>query len=346
MNQTALNEEFVKKYLLGDVEEAERQRLEERLLTDEEFFQDFAVLEDRLEDVLIDEYVGGEMSDSASAGFEKVFLAAPHRVEKLRLIRALQDYVNDPAPAAVETHVEVGHPSEGGVPPSWWRSLPGFLGRSSSYVTPALALALLCAVIGAAVFYSKSRRLEEELRALQQQRPPEQGVSDELARLRARNDELAADLRRIEAERRADAEPTPTPRPTHEEEQAGARKPESRRVLTPALSLLRSRAGDGQSMPELKLPAGASAVRLLLLLGTVDPADYRRFSAAVSRRDGTSIKSSTAPKPGGRGGEAHVTVTLPAGQLTSGDYIVRLSGRQAAGTDSLVGVYDFRLVRQ
>lgn len=346
MNQIAPNEEFLKKYLLGDIDEVARERLEERLLTDEEFFQDFATLEDRLEDVLIDEYVGGEMSEHTRAGFENVFLAAPHRVEKLRLVQGLHDYVNSPAVTAAETPAAVGGRRAGDATPQWWRPVPAVLGRAAPYATLILVLALISAVIGVVAFYSKSRRLEAELGALRQQQPSEQGISDELAQLRVHNAELADALRRVEAERSASAEATPTPtaRPTHETV-ARTPKPEPSRVFTLALSLVRSRAEDGQSVSELKLPTGVTILRLLLKLDTVDPNDYKSFSAAVSKRDGTPVKSSGVLKSSSGGGEPHVTMTLPAERLASGDYVVRLSGRQVGGTASLIGVYDFRVVR-
>lgn len=366
MNQISLNEDFVKKYLLGDIDEGTRQRLEERLLTDEEFFEGFSTLEDRLEDELIDEYVGGEMSERASAGFENVFLAAPHRVEKLRLVRGLHDYVNSPAPAsaaragrggadaervgliaglpAIPESAEMRHAAAtrhtGGSTPRWW-PLPPLL---SPHASLALMIALVAAIIGVGVFYAKTRRLEAELRALQQ-RTPEQSVLDELSRLRARNEELAADLRRVEAERRASTEPTPAPQ-TARETVARASQPKPLRVFSLALSLVRSRAGDGQTIPELKLPASAASLRLLLKLDAVDPADYKSFHATVSKRDRTPIKSSAVFKSGAGSGEQHVTMTLPARRLTAGDYVVRLNGRQADGTESLIGVYDFRIVRQ
>jgi hypothetical protein len=293
MNQRALNEDFVKKYLLGDIDEVARQRLEERLLTDEEFFQEFAALEDRLEDTLIDEYVGGEMSARASADFESVFLAAPHRVEKLRLVRGLHEYVNLPAPAAAAGMPEEESPrAPTDTAPRWW-PFPSFINPARPYVSLALVLALLSATIGAAMFYAKSRRLEAELGALRSQRPAEQGTSDELSRLRARNEELAADLRqaderlnaelrREEAEGRGAAAPTPTTEPARET--ASQTKPA--RVVALALSLGGTRAGDGQAMPERELPADATGLRLTLNLDTVDPGDYQSFRDAgrVRRR--------------------------------------------------------------
>lgn len=368
MNQISLNEDFVKKYLLGDIDEVSRRRLEERLLTDEDFFEDFAALEDRLEDELIDEYVGGEMSERASAGFENVFLVAPHRVEKFRLVRGLHDYVNAPDPvpdaagvgrdAASDERAGLGAgrpaavqgsagaadaaaaPRAEGMSPQWW-PLPLFLGPRASL---ALTLALLCTMIGTAVFYARSRRLETELRALRQG-PPEQGVLDELARLRARNEELTADLRRAESERDTGAEPTPTARPERETV-ARAPQPQPARVYTLALSLARSRAADGQTIPEQELPANATGLKLLLKLEGIDPADYKGFSVAVSKRDGTPVKSNAVSRPVSAGGDLHLTTTLPAGQLTAGDYLIRLNGRQADGTESLIGVYDFRLIRR
>jgi hypothetical protein len=347
MNQVSLNEDFLKKYLLGDIDEVMRQQLEERLLTDEQFFQEFAALEDRLEDELIDAYVGGEMSERASANFQNIFLIAPHRVEKLRLIQGLNDYVNAPASFDVTASSGLGDTaemldaSEKRLARGWMSGLPSYLTTRASLV---LTLALVSTIIVAAAFYAKSRRLEAELVALQQ-RSPEQNVTDELSQLRARNEELTAELQRIEAARVTNAKPTPTPPITRDDTMARASQPKSSRVFSLVLSFARSRAG-GQTIPKLILPASATNLRLLLKLDDVDLGDYKTLHAAVSKRDGTPIKSSAVFKSGTANGEQHLTMTLPARRLTAGDYIVRLNGRQLDGTETLIGVYDFRLVRQ
>jgi tetratricopeptide (TPR) repeat protein len=95
MNQTINEEEAIKQYLLGRLPEDEKTRLEERLLTDDDFFERLNLAEDEL----IDEYLAGELDAENRQRFDKHFLAAPERQRKVRFSMALRKYVSaGPAP--------------------------------------------------------------------------------------------------------------------------------------------------------------------------------------------------------------------------------------------------------
>src|ERR1041384_6033454 len=87
----------VRQYLVGEVsDEAQRQQVEERLLTDGDFFQELEITEDEL----IDQYLTGALTADERRNFESHFLAAPERQRKLSFARALRKCVEA---AAVET---------------------------------------------------------------------------------------------------------------------------------------------------------------------------------------------------------------------------------------------------
>jgi hypothetical protein len=73
-------------YLLGRVTEEARIRLEEGYFQDDALMTRLEFLEDRL----IDEYVGEELSPGDRADYESRFMASPRRLEKARLSRGLR----------------------------------------------------------------------------------------------------------------------------------------------------------------------------------------------------------------------------------------------------------------
>ncbi|MGH9969810.1 MAG: CHAT domain-containing protein [Pyrinomonadaceae bacterium] len=87
------DEVTLRQYLLGQVTEAQRQVLEERLLSEDNFLQELEVIEDDL----VDHYVAGDLAVEDRQKFEEYFLAIPERVQKIKFARALKKYVSSAA---------------------------------------------------------------------------------------------------------------------------------------------------------------------------------------------------------------------------------------------------------
>jgi anti-sigma factor RsiW len=79
------DDEQIVSYLLGELDDDDRTRLEERYMRDVEYRE----LMRAVEDDLIDEYVRGELSAEQRSLFEKQFTSEPHRARKVELARAL-----------------------------------------------------------------------------------------------------------------------------------------------------------------------------------------------------------------------------------------------------------------
>src|SRR5215211_5138670 len=75
----------VRRYLLGQLEEAEQERIELRLLTDSSFAEEF----DTVVDELTDQYVTNELMDDERKRVEKYFLNTPERQQKLEFATEL-----------------------------------------------------------------------------------------------------------------------------------------------------------------------------------------------------------------------------------------------------------------
>lgn len=140
------NEEQVRRYLLGDVSEDERIRIEERLMVDGDFFDQVGLQEDEL----VDDYVDGRLSREDRSRFESLFLCAPERQHKLRFARALRARLAD-APK-----------------PVWWQRLLGMTRMSQPVLASCLTASLLVIAFGGAWVLVRMDRLErraDELRA-------------------------------------------------------------------------------------------------------------------------------------------------------------------------------------
>jgi hypothetical protein len=121
MKLDASSDLLIRRYLLSSVSEAEREQVETRLMTDDEFFQQINLVEDEL----VEQYLDHELSAADRARFEGTFLCAPERQHKLRFTKALRVYAAEAAKqraAAVEPVVLPWSPASAS---GMRRSVPG-----------------------------------------------------------------------------------------------------------------------------------------------------------------------------------------------------------------------------
>lgn len=158
----------VKRYLLNQLSDPERQEIELRLLTDDDFASEVEMAEDEL----IDEYVANELSTSEREQFHEHFLINPVRESKLQSSYAVKRYFDrtSPSPQA----------SPGVLDRSWTALAQLF----TSSPIPAVVTALVIGVIGLVTWqklFSESD-LQKGLAALNkaysQERPIEARVSN------------------------------------------------------------------------------------------------------------------------------------------------------------------------
>ncbi|HKF58526.1 MAG TPA: hypothetical protein VKJ45_24005 [Blastocatellia bacterium] len=85
MNERNNDEGAIRQYLLGQLHEPEQIAIEDRLLTDDPYYQRLEMIEDEL----IDDYLAGTLSDPDHQAFSTHFLAAPERQNKLKFALAM-----------------------------------------------------------------------------------------------------------------------------------------------------------------------------------------------------------------------------------------------------------------
>ena len=137
----------VRRYLLGQLEEADQERIELRLLTDPSFGQEF----DTIVDELTDQYVRNELPDDERKRAEKHFLNTPERQQKLEFATGLLGHADaERGERAERTQVASVRPIVG-TTPSWLDQLRAFW-RRPSYSHLALSAAVLFVVAGLVFF--------------------------------------------------------------------------------------------------------------------------------------------------------------------------------------------------
>jgi hypothetical protein len=101
-NLNQFEHETTRLYLLGKLDENKQAQIEERLLTDDTFYDELSIAEDEL----TDQYLANELSDEERRGFETHFLSAPERRQKLRFARSLRRYVSQATGTSAEENEE------------------------------------------------------------------------------------------------------------------------------------------------------------------------------------------------------------------------------------------------
>lgn len=131
----------IRRYLLNGASEAERAALDERLLTDDVFFEEITIAEENL----FQDYADGNLADAERESFKKSFLTCEKNRRRVKFARALRQYVDEQEDSA-----------RAGIKPGFFDSLKAWFAAP----VPAAAIAVL--IIGAvAVFFIWKSNSEE-----------------------------------------------------------------------------------------------------------------------------------------------------------------------------------------
>ncbi len=137
----------LRKYILKDISDEERSAIEERLLAEDEYFEEVLIAEENL----IQDYADGKLDAADRERFEKHFLCSEEKRQKVKFARALRKYVN-----------ESESQPEAEKPPRFFDSLKAFF---SAPVGVGLAV-LLIAVVAGFIIWKNASQPSEVLMAL------------------------------------------------------------------------------------------------------------------------------------------------------------------------------------
>jgi CHAT domain-containing protein/Tfp pilus assembly protein PilF len=152
-----------RKYILGNVSEAERAAIDERLLTDDEYFEEFSMTEENF----IQDYIDGNLDKPERERFESCFLNSEENRQKVKFAAALRRYVNE---TATDRQLQKK--------PDFFSSLKAFF---SSPVPAALAVLTIVGVFGVFAWRNFSNRSDVLValnKAYKTERPIESRISD------------------------------------------------------------------------------------------------------------------------------------------------------------------------
>lgn len=287
--------ESLASYLLGKLQEAERDALEERCFTDPE--QYYRLCE--TEQALIDDYVRGYLTAADRARFEQHFLALPARIERVKLARALLgkiDGLEQPAP-----------PVENAEKVSLRDLLLGWL--RAPQLAWGVATVMLLLAIGGWRLVRDGNWLRAELANAEADRGQWQRRAQTLEQQIA--DERTANARLNETVESLRNQKTAVLKPI---------------VFALAAGVLRGE--EGQALPTLALARNSAAEQIVRLRLTFAGATHTRYEAVLQTAEGQVIQKWPGVKAAiSNARRAQFELDVPARRLAAADYVLILNGR-------------------
>jgi hypothetical protein len=347
------NDKLFERYLLGDLSEEEKTRLEESYFADDNLFEQLLAAEDDL----IDDYVQGQLIGHERALFEKRFLNSPERRQRVALARGLMKTV---APKEVVEEIATVKPESS----PWWKSFLVPLLPQSAFGQFSMVAAVLLVIIGGIVLFTLYQQTlttvepspviatvdptpqptprtneqasppvevrPEEDRApqppvLAQRDRPRRETRPQERRPNRRQDRLIEDV-----ERRRPQIGIP-------EETTAANDRENLEVASLQISPYVSRGGES---PRLVIPPGANTVQLQLGLR----ADiYQSYRAILRTDSGAEVWRSSALQSRAAPSGNIVIARFPRRLLTGNAYVMTVNGTTSEGRQETVGNYSFQV---
>jgi hypothetical protein len=318
----------IRRYLLGEIAEQDRNVIEVRLLTDPLYFNQLV----RVEEELTDQYVRSELSQHEREMFENHFMNAPERREDVAFAHALRRYVSSEA---------IGRTVASG-PRAWTAFLTDRNLRWRVAKNAYLACAALILAVAVAWLLIETARLQRRLSEVVAERAESRRLEQELKRRldeqRSRGEDLA---RQLEISRSLLAQ--------LDREIAGLSKAAGSTQAEAGVVSLALIPGLGRDAVDTAQPRKAilspGAKRLRLELGTDHPVPAR-YRAEVLTADGDLVWSQNALRDRPIKIGKAVVITLPVSLIRGNAYLVTLSGAAADDKYEILGAYYFEIIRK
>lgn len=281
----------------------------EQIALEQLFFADGETLE-RLQEVefdLVDGYVRGKLPNNERQQFENHYLATPQHRERVAIAKELLRVADEQASPQSERSKE-----------SFWKKLWADL-SAPQFVFGAVATAILLLAFGGgwlAIQKTIWHQQRQKERVAELNRRTE--LENQIAQQNERNAELSSELERLRGETAPATQPTLF-----------------------SFTLLPTIRGGEQQV--LKIPAGTDQVQLLM---KVETGNYSDFRINVRQVDANGSWSQPAASFKRTDGSARVFVKIPAEKFTIGDYILTLTGIDAANSTEEINRYSFRVANK
>jgi anti-sigma factor RsiW len=309
-------ENLIRRYLLGELAEADQAALEQELLIDRGKFEQVWAVENEL----IDSYVRGKMSRADRKRFEGHYLASPLHRERVAIAESFLTDIDQVAGETVEERAK-----KPVVP--WRRRFPLRSPRPVFGMTLVMALLLTFSLVW---LHFERVRLTGQIATVQKE------AEAERAFLKQRKQELA--LRNQEIEKEITDVSRRNEQLKEEIEQLSRRPDAAPAVLSILLAPAPVR-GE-RAPPQSTIPLSAGKARLLVEL---NDNDYANYQAVLQTVEGREIFRRRTGKVRLDKDRAFATLPVNAGDLPKGDYILILFGQTADGKSEEIDRYFFRV---
>jgi cell division protein FtsL len=313
LDGTINNEESLRRYLLGRLDEEEQTRIEEAYFDNAEYFASLQTIESEL----IDEYVGNRLAEKDRKDFEECFLQSAGRREQVEFAQAFKLYLERQEHPAVQTQ-KISR-----------KSFFDFLRLRPIYLLPVAASLIL--TVGFVFLLMQTARLRNQLNQAQQTlsetQQREQDLRETLSVERQRTIELAKELDLAHNQQtQASGDGTGTPNPLAQ-------------II--AVTLSNEGVRDQGGIKKIILPAGAETLRVTMVYSG---GDYKKVTASLKRGGREVVNpADLAVRPYGL--KKQSVWPLPAKALSEGDYLITLSATNPAGETEETR-YAFRILKK
>lgn len=340
------NLEEMKRFLFHELSDEEREAMEERFFSDEDFFYDLM----ELENSFVDAYARSELKGDDLKRFEASLEKSPERREKIANAIALNSLIGEEKQAAKKPSPTVESQ------PSFWEKLSSFFTLQMSAMQYASAALIVLLVCGTAVLLYERFRLNQELadleknqKAVEELQKQEQNLQNQLNEIKEREQTLQnqigekqgeseilnQEIEREKAEReRLENELNRLKNLQKNLPSNNQNQPPKPTIATVVLSpFIGSRGGSDNNAKTLKLDPNIKSVSLTLQL----PKDVKAEIFLVKFK-GENIASKQKPRTT-KSGVKFLTVTIPANRLSIGeDNIISAVGNDGVRSDFVLKI--------
>lgn len=343
------NKKIATQYLYGELSNTERDNLEERLFTDE----DFSLFVDEVENDLIDEYVRGELLFEEKRKFEKKYLTTESRFERVAVARTLQNELFN------EEKVVSTEESKG-----FWESLAGLFRLPNLALAGGLGAILLMLLLGGVwiatqpksgenIVNKEDSNLKENIPVQIEPTPeftpePEKSPSEVTQENTNKSEELdkkAVDTNKESVSKNPDvnkSKPKPTPKPVEKEPKTVKKpkpvRPQPKVFAFSLLPPLRS-----STTPVLKIPSTAKTVRLRLLDNFGDK--YEKFIIDLNNGGGSTIWSREL-KASKKRPQKSISISISSDKFQKGNQEIAVKGITKEGEVEEINYYNFTVEKK
>lgn len=329
--------ELTARYLLGELSESERSRLEARFFSDDDRFAELLSVEDEL----IAAYLANDLTDDKREKFERQFLRSPRRVKRIELARALGRTKTTPNPEAAPQstpEVRIGFFNRVFAARPELRWVFGTVGLVLLTGTVWLALqkigasrGILTPGIELAGVTRSNRQVDRPVvetpeqadqtpEPLQTEKSRRAGTDDGIPE--ARPDENRSPQQNTRTKRESDIR--------RDSERSG------RSIVTFLLTSSLTRDLDESASLRLTKETRTVILRLVLPKNA-----YETYEVSLQTPDGSEVWRGEKLKASRSKTRFAVSVPVPAGNLKPGEYILHLDGRSATGQVETINQYVF-----